>query len=192
MLEGTSPKTWTLGDRIRYVRLQWGLRQREIQERGGPSRITLVRLEKNHGGVDTTFRSTIDSLSKVLGCRSEWLITGEGPIWAEGIRPPEGLRVGNAMFRVMGKDLPPRCPEGTADRGRWITEGPIDWAIVARAIRLLDDAIQINPSAIEKSISPFSVPLALQLLYTHLAQQDDPLFHTDPKAVEVILSVASR
>ena len=187
-----SPSTWTLGDRVRYARLQWGLRQRDIQERGGPSRITLVRLEKDRGGVDTTFRSTIDSLSMVLGCRPEWLLTGEGPIWAEGIRPPEGLRVGTAQPRVLGKDLPPRCPDGLADRGRWITEGPIDWAIVARAIRLLDDAIQINASSVEGSISPFSVPLALQLLYVHLAQQDDPLFHTDPKAVAVILSVASR
>lgn len=186
------PEEWSLGSRVRYIRTQWGLTQREIQARGGPSRMTLIRLEQGRGDVESTFRSTVDSLSKVLGCRAEWLLTGTGPIWADGICPPDDLRVGTAMPKAMGKDLPRYFPDRASEIGRWVTEGPIDWAIVARAVRLLDDSIRADPRVLTRAVFPFSVPLALQLLYAHLAQQVDPMIHTDPDAVRTILEVSAK
>lgn len=193
MVDEKAARDWSIGERCRYLRQRWGLRQQDVQARGGPSRLTLIRLEQGKADAENTFQSTLRSLAKVLGCRLEWLLTGEGAIWAEGITPPEQLRRGTTMPRVFFKDLPPSCPEGTTDLGRWVTEGPVDWAVVARAIRLLDQGLQADPGIATRHARGLSVPLALQLLHSFLIQKDEPLsISVEPAQLSALLSAALR
>ncbi len=182
-----------LGSRIRWARQQWCLRQGDLQRLGGPSRITLIRLEQGKSDPENAYKSTISSLAKIFGCREQWLLTGEGEIWAEGITPPENLRHGNIQPRVFWKDLPTACLENTNDLGRWITEGPIDWAIVSRAIHTLEMGIHQDPLAIRKSTFTFSAPMALQVIYNYLIEQDKPLeIQMNSDLISALITASSR
>ena len=187
-----SSKDWSLGDRIRYARHQRGYTQREVQERGGPGKITLIRLEQGRGDVETTYRSTLENLAAVLECRLDWLINGEGEIWLEGKQPPTITQTGIAVPSILSKARPPRRDEHPVELGQFVSDGPIDWAIVGRAVQLMDTAMAHDSKRVRRACSPFSLPHALLLLYRYLSQQDDPLGRVRVADIAMILSVASR
>ena len=186
------PRQWSIGERVKYLRVRWGWTQREIQARGGPSRVTLVGLERNQADTDVTYRSTLANLASVLGCRVEWLLTGEGEIWAKGVNAPEEMATGTVIPRVLARSMPPRRSDCPITVGRWVTTGPIDWAIVSRSVQLLDTAMTSDARRVRKACTPFSIPHALQLIYTYLSQQPDPLGRVQLADVATILSIASR
>jgi len=182
----------SIGERVKYLRLRWGWTQREVQARGGPSRVTLVGLERNQVDTAVTYRSTFANLAAVLGCRLDWLLSGEGEIWAEGVTAPEEVAVGTVIPRVLVRSMPPRRSDCPITVGRWVTNGPIDWAIVSRSVQLLDTALTSDARRVRKACTPFSIPHALQLIYTYLLQQPDPLGRVQLTDVATILSIASR
>ena len=63
-----------IGDRIRKLRIELGIDQKELAERIGVANSTISRLES---GQKTPSRETTLKLANILGCTTDYLITGQ-------------------------------------------------------------------------------------------------------------------
>jgi len=124
----------TLGERARCVRRLWGLTQTDIHKAGGPSRTTLFRIENDESKPEELSESTLQNLARVLKCNRQWLESGKGPVWADGIIPPQ---IG--AYSIENPDEHQFDDENLPDPElkRYITHGETDWAIVAIAVEIV-------------------------------------------------------
>lgn len=169
----------TFGERVRFIRTLWGMTQSDIQRAGGPSRNTVSRWENNVDSPDESENSTLQSLAIALKCNLAWLLSGQGPIWPEGLVPPRGGDE-SGLSVLPKKGLLPKDPE----LGRYILNGPVDCAIMSRIIDILIEYT-------EYSFETFNYPEGIWLAYKYFSKQKDPLGPLEDGKLYDILSVVS-
>jgi transcriptional regulator with XRE-family HTH domain len=174
----------TLGARVLHLRRIQGLRQGDVQRAGGPSRSTLTRIEGGEYGSKDVSEATLNGLASALRCHRHWLETGTGKIWVEGVIPPEGGDELHLQALVPNK---PARPE--LELGRHITDGPTDWAIVAKAVDIVETTINewSGGQAVDLDINRAE---AYRLIYKHLSQQKDPFEPIPYQILNALLQVA--
>jgi len=176
----------TFGDRVRYLRRLWGLTQPEVHKAGGPARTTLFRIESGEALPEHLTESTLKGLALALKCHRQWLETGVGGVWPEGVVPPEeGKEVLRQNF-VPGASMPEIDPV----LGRYITEGPIDWAIVARAVQIVKGAS--FAATLTGKMIPLNEAEAYRLVYIHLTNQENPFQVVPSSSLNLVLSLATK
>lgn len=194
MSEVTTNPSSTLGKRVRFARKAQGLAQGDLQGLGGPSRITLSRIEKGVGLPGRTYQATLEAISDALKCRVRWLKTGEGPIWMDGFEPTVDPSLGGGLAHL----VPRRYNRPTAgssrsplSMGTHVSSGPVDWLIVVNAITHLERYLattDLDPAA--RNSTGLNKAFALQILYAHLVQQSDPLGSIDERDLQTLVRVA--
>ena len=194
MSEVTTNSSSTLGRRVRFARKAQGLAQGDLQGLGGPSRITLSRIEMGVGLPGRTYQATLEAISDALKCRVEWLKTGEGPVWMEGFEPTVDPNLGGSLAHSVsrrfnrsttGSNRPP------LSMGTHISNGPVDWLIVTNAITHLERYLTTtDPDPAARKSAGLNTAFALQILYAHLVQQSDPLGSIDERDLQTLVRVA--
>jgi len=176
----------TFADRVRYLRRLWGLTQPEIHKAGGPARTTQFRIESGDALPSDLTENTLKGLALALKCHWKWLETGQGKVWLEGVVPPKG---GEDLLR---EDAVPSRPSASPDLvlGRYITDGPTDWVIVARAAAMVEHAI-FGATLFQEKIR-FNHAEAYRLVYIYLSKQKDPLAPVPFSAIKVLLSIVDE
>lgn len=112
--------------------------------------------------------ATRQGLALALRCNRHWLETGKGKVWLDGVVPPEGGDELQLQAMVPQKPLRPE-PE----LGRYITDGPTDWAIVVKAVDIVESAITewSGGYAVDLDVDRAE---AFRIIYKYLARQKDP------------------
>lgn len=173
------------GARALYLRRLWGLRQADVHKGGGPSRSTLSRIESGEEGPADLYEATLQGLALALKCQRHWLETGRGKVWLDGVIPPPGGS--ETELKALVPEKPSR-PD--PELGRYITDGPTDWAIVVRAVRIVEEAIAewSGGYAVDLDVDRAE---AYRLIYKHLSQQKDPFQPIPYPVLNALLSVAT-
>ena len=183
--------SWTLGDRLRFARNARGLTQGDISRLGGPSRITISRIEQGVGLTGRTYLATIEAIAASLRCTTTWLKDGVPPVWQSGEEPPAP-----GKQRVLPRPTPIGNPSRTGPShflglGTHTSQGPIDWTIVSHATTEFDRYISSrDDDDSARHAKGVNKPFALQILYNYLAQQDDPLKPIEIRDLQTLVRAA--
>lgn len=78
MQQGLNGWMDTLGQRLKFARLERGLTQVQLALSSGVKQSDISKLERG----DSNTTAGLVRLAKALGCSPEWLDTGDGAIWA--------------------------------------------------------------------------------------------------------------
>jgi len=174
----------TFGERVQYLRKMWGLTQADIHKAGGPSRTTVYRIERGESSPKDLSDASLRGLADVLKCHRPWLETGVGTVFLKGVTVSP-----DKLHELQGP--PPEAEEQqpiNPEVGRYITDGPTDWAVVVAAVSAVDESIQQWDGWGKADIGVYQAE-AYRLVYKHLIKQKDP-FHPIPyQILSTILSV---
>lgn len=172
----------SIGERLRFIRLLWGMSQSDIQRAGGPSRNTVSRYENGHIFDSEEVEETYERLAKALKCHLSWLKTGDGPVWIDGIIPPPGGD-DSVLLSPMPKTTTRRDPE----LGRYILDGPtIDCAVISHAVNIVQEYVGYCTEYFDED---FNLTEGYWLIIKHLLKKDDPLGTIPHEVLKNILSV---
>lgn len=166
----------TFGARVLYLRKMWGLTQSDIHKAGGPSRTTLYRIERGESSPKELSDTSLRGLADALKCHRAWLETGVGTVFLKGVTPPEG-----ALQELQGQAPEPEEQQPIyPEVGRYMTDGPTDWAIVVAAVNAVEESIGQWEGWQKADINVYRAE-AYRLVYKHLAKNKskDP-FHPIP------------
>lgn len=78
MQQGLNGWMDTLGQRLKFARIERGLTQVQLALASGVKQSDISKLERG----DSTATTGLVKLAKALGCSAEWLDTGDGAIWS--------------------------------------------------------------------------------------------------------------
>lgn len=179
----------TFGARVRYLRRLWGLRQTDIYKAGGPSRSTLSRIESGDDGPGDVSESTLQGLALSLRCTREWLETGTGKVWLDGVVPPEGVADESVLQTAANSARAVHVvPRPDPELSKFTSVGYMDWRVLERAVDIVRNAYQLAGGASEGHDVHFAE--AYRLVYLYISKQKDPFDPVHETAAGVLLTVA--
>lgn len=173
----------TFADRVRFLRRAWGLSQSAIYKEGGPGRTTLFRIESGDSSPDDLSENTLNGLSIALKCHRHWLETGIGKVWLDGVIPPQGSEEIETQ-----NHSPKKINRPDPELGRYITDGPTDWAIVVQTIRTVDRVVADWSGAGAADLD-VDYAEAYRLVYKYLSKRKDPFSPIPYPDLSVLLSI---
>jgi len=179
----------TFGARVRYLRRLWGLRQADIYKSGGPSRSTLSRIESGEEGPDEVSEATLQGLALSLKCTRQWLETGTGRVWLEGVTPPQGAAEDALLRSSSSQATAPQVQvKPDPEVGKYITEGTMDWRILEQTVNTV--LTIFNEAGGHSQDHNLNFAEAYQLVYRYLSKQSDPFDPIHHHAAIHILTLA--
>lgn len=181
----------TFGARVRYLRRLWGLRQGDFYQVGGPSRSTLSRIESGNEGPGDVSEATLQGLSLLLKCTRQWLETGSGKVWQDGVIPPPATP-DEFQLQVDSEDGHSHevTPKPEPEQGKFTSEGTMDWKILEKAVDIVLTRYHETGGAFQDWNINFAE--AYRLVYLYLRRQQDAFDPKHESAVSILLTVAGE
>lgn len=139
-------------ERIRALRTELGLSQREFAERIGMARDAIASYERGNAFPSG---SALVAIEKVYGVRHEWLLTGDGEMFEPGRQENKVVR---AMMETHENDQTFR-----AIVNAYLRLGERDRKAIRRYIDMLAQSIAENESLVD--VNPTQAELEARVVY---------------------------